>query len=115
MYHTQAIVEEFLVNSIFNKTKIQTMDMKVMAYSIFSWFFSKIKNKNLKAPWTMEDFSSQVLEQGSKDGRGNSQRAFLKRPSSSSLPFWADVVNSCSLALALARPTQSCSWIFISP
>jgi hypothetical protein len=46
---------------------------------------------------------SQVYGQGSKDLRGNSQRAFLKIPYSYCPPFWADVVNSCWLAPAHTR------------
>jgi hypothetical protein len=61
---TQTILEECLVNSIFHKTKIQTMDMKVVAYSIFP-----------------------------KNERGNSQRPFSKPRSSCYPPFWADMVN----------------------
>jgi hypothetical protein len=37
----------------------------------------------------------QVLGQGSKDWRGNSQRASLKIPYSYYQPFSANVVNSC--------------------
>jgi hypothetical protein len=43
----------------------------------------------------------------SKDWRGSSQRAFLKIPYSCCPPSWADVVNSCWLATAHARPAHT--------
>jgi hypothetical protein len=55
----------------------------------------------------MEDFTLPSVGQGSKDQKGNSQRTFSKPLSSYCLPFWADVVNYCLLAPALARPTQT--------
>jgi hypothetical protein len=51
-----AILEEFLVISIFHRTKIPTVDMKVQLYSKFGK--NKIWKKwNLQIPWGMEDLT----------------------------------------------------------
>jgi hypothetical protein len=51
-----AILEEFLVNSIFHETKIPTMDMKVQVFFKFSR--KKFGKKwNLQVPWGTKDWT----------------------------------------------------------
>jgi hypothetical protein len=69
------------------------VDMKAVIYSIFPKKLKKLKISKLHDQWKISP--SQVVGQGSKNGRGNSQRNFLKPLSSCCPTFWADVVNSC--------------------
>jgi hypothetical protein len=92
-----AILEEFLVNSLFQKTRIPMADIKVLVYSNFS---KKIeKNWNLQAPGGMEDFTlpnvgARFKKQKRKLYKGFSHLSYLFLLP----PFWVDVVNSCWLA-----------------
>ena len=63
----------------------------------------------------MKDFALPSVGARFKNRRGNSQRAFLKPPYSCCPPFWADMVNSCWLAIALAHPAHTSSKKFDSP
>jgi hypothetical protein len=54
----------------------------------------------------MEDLTLPSIGANFKRLEGNSQRAFLKTPYSCP-PFWADVVNSCWLSTAHARPAHT--------
>jgi hypothetical protein len=91
------------------------VDMKALMYSNFSKKTNSKKNEIFKIHKEWKISPSQVYRQGSKNKRGNSQRAFLKPPYSYCPPFWADVVNSCWLAPALARPAQTSPNFFIFP
>jgi hypothetical protein len=90
------------------------VDMKVQVYSKFSKNNLK-KNKISMLHEGGKISPSQVSRQGSKVWRGNSQRAFLKILYSYCPPFWADVVNSCWLALAHACPTHTSPQNFKHP
>jgi hypothetical protein len=79
------------------------VDMKVLVYSNFSKKLEKNEISKFYEEWKISPF--QVYGQGSKNQRGNSQRAVLKPLYSCYPPFWANVVNSCWLATAHAHPT----------
>ena len=63
----------------------------------------------------MEDFTLPSIGARFKNQRGNFQRAIFKPPYPYYPPFWADVVNSSWLAIALTCHAHTFSKSFIFP
>jgi hypothetical protein len=106
---TLAKLEEFLMISIFHETKIPTVDMKVQVYSKFRRKKnSKKKNcQNLSKHQPASGGRPLVAGRPRVDAWTGSACLFKKNFLYLLPPFFAQLVNSCWLAPAHARPGQT--------
>jgi hypothetical protein len=79
---TQAILEKFLVNSLFHYTKISTMDMKVLVYSNFSQKWEKNEISKLHEEWgfTLPSIGARFKKLEKKLSKGFSQASLFLLP-----------------------------------
>jgi hypothetical protein len=102
-----AILEEFLVNSLFHYAKIPIVDIKVQLYSEFNKNKIRKKMKYLSSMNNRRFHPPKCRGKVQKIGEETLKELLIKIPYSCCPPVCLDVVNSCWLAPTHARPAHT--------